>query len=106
MTPSVSRANSGSQSEPHSTLTTFQPAPAYNPSSSWTIEPLPRTGSIVQDRKSTRLNSSHPSISYAVFCLKKKNDALFRSNLYLNVVELHGDQKKLGYLAEVLLACP
>src|SRR4051794_41630976 len=27
----------------------------------------------VLDRKSTRLNSSHPSISYAVFCLKKKN---------------------------------
>src|SRR4051794_41718224 len=26
----------------------------------------------VRDRKSTRLNSSHPSISYAVFCLKKK----------------------------------
>src|SRR5476649_435394 len=25
------------------------------------------------DRKSTRLNSSHPVISYAVFCLKKKN---------------------------------
>src|SRR5207249_6799334 len=31
-----------------------------------------------RDRKSTRLNSSHVSISYAVFCLKKKN------NLYLN----------------------
>src|SRR5689334_24640280 len=28
---------------------------------------------IVPDRKSTRLNSSHSSISYAVFCLKKKN---------------------------------
>src|SRR5690348_17448305 len=27
----------------------------------------------ISDRKSTRLNSSHPSISYAVFCLKKKN---------------------------------
>src|SRR5207244_9625154 len=27
----------------------------------------------VQDRKSTRLNSSHQIISYAVFCLKKKN---------------------------------
>src|SRR5690348_17985593 len=27
---------------------------------------------LVQDRKSTRLNSSHPSNSYAVFCLKKK----------------------------------
>src|SRR5687768_17988692 len=28
------------------------------------------------DRKSTRLNSSHGYISYAVFCLKKKNDNL------------------------------
>src|SRR3712207_7375583 len=27
-----------------------------------------------KDRKSTRLNSSHANISYAVFCLKKKND--------------------------------
>src|SRR5699024_12730612 len=30
-------------------------------------------GVIAEDRKSTRLNSSHVSISYAVFCLKKKN---------------------------------
>src|SRR5699024_11743566 len=30
-----------------------------------------RRGGFVQDRKSTRLNSSHVSISYAVFCLKK-----------------------------------
>src|SRR5207247_8068707 len=29
---------------------------------------------VVQDRKSTRLNSSHEWISYAVFCLKKKNN--------------------------------
>src|SRR3989454_9101406 len=29
---------------------------------------------IAQDRKSTRLNSSHLVISYAVFCLKKKNN--------------------------------
>src|SRR5690348_640848 len=29
-------------------------------------------GGVERDRKSTRLNSSHPSISYAVFCLKKK----------------------------------
>src|SRR3712207_8328927 len=28
-----------------------------------------------EDRKSTRLNSSHANISYAVFCLKKHNDA-------------------------------
>src|SRR5690348_18186980 len=30
----------------------------------------------IGDRKSTRLNSSHPSISYAVFCLKKKIDRI------------------------------
>src|SRR5699024_12551473 len=36
----------------------------------------PRAGSRQRpDRKSTRLNSSHVSISYAVFCLKKKNRA-------------------------------
>src|SRR3712207_6853171 len=29
-------------------------------------------GACVEDRKSTRLNSSHANISYAVFCLKKK----------------------------------
>src|SRR5438128_6001067 len=31
-----------------------------------------RLSEILEDRKSTRLNSSHGSISYAVFCLKKK----------------------------------
>src|SRR2546429_4515841 len=31
---------------------------------------------IEQDRKSTRLNSSHGYISYAVFCLKKKNNVV------------------------------
>src|SRR2546430_4351197 len=50
--------------------------------------PLGRAGSIVvgpragflpspTDRKSTRLNSSHSQISYAVFCLKKKNNRAF-----------------------------
>src|SRR3712207_7251556 len=33
----------------------------------------PTEGRILVDRKSTRLNSSHANISYAVFCLKKKN---------------------------------
>src|SRR3712207_7428817 len=32
-----------------------------------------------KDRKSTRLNSSHANISYAVFCLKKKTDSLYTS---------------------------
>src|SRR5690242_21438307 len=35
-------------------------------------EGLRRPVAYLQDRKSTRLNSSHMSISYAVFCLKKK----------------------------------
>src|SRR3712207_6867510 len=33
------------------------------------LDPTPE---LLQDRKSTRLNSSHANISYAVFCLKKK----------------------------------
>src|SRR3712207_8009454 len=41
---------------------------------------LDRVGDGVQDRKSTRLNSSHANISYAVFCLKKKkgSEDMFR----------------------------
>src|SRR5438067_5380541 len=35
---------------------------------------LQRGRLLLVDRKSTRLNSSHVSISYAVFCLKKKNN--------------------------------
>src|SRR5258708_30473919 len=45
-----------------------------------TFPPLPATfadvGAIEKDRKSTRLNSSHQIISYAVFCLKKKKNSL------------------------------
>src|SRR5690242_21861341 len=37
---------------------------------------------IAGDRKSTRLNSSHMSISYAVFCLKKKKNLLLRLLLW------------------------
>src|SRR6476620_6832326 len=36
--------------------------------------PAPAVGTAPRDRKSTRLNSSHVNISYAVFCLKKKSD--------------------------------
>src|SRR2546422_5842652 len=36
------------------------------------LAPAIRGGGSCQDRKSTRLNSSHGYISYAVFCLKKK----------------------------------
>src|SRR5476651_2859874 len=57
---------------PRSTLfpytTLFRSAPLWTPPSSRRL-PRPRTRA---DRKSTRLNSSHANISYAVFCLKKK----------------------------------
>src|SRR2546427_3764572 len=36
------------------------------------VSPLRRARETCEDRKSTRLNSSHSQISYAVFCLKKK----------------------------------
>src|SRR2546430_13389787 len=39
-----------------------------------------------QDRKSTRLNSSHSQISYAVFCLKKKNNVSTCSRHDHNIV--------------------
>src|SRR5689334_23990094 len=38
------------------------------------------TSKMQEDRKSTRLNSSHSSISYAVFCLKKKKK--YHSNIH------------------------
>src|SRR5207249_5261838 len=37
------------------------------------------------DRKSTRLNSSHVSISYAVFCLKKKKNKQYRNHYILTI---------------------
>src|SRR5438876_9157155 len=50
----------------------------------WVVREFARTLGLIapggtQDRKSTRLNSSHPSISYAVFCLKKKKATFARS---------------------------
>src|SRR5258708_22586850 len=49
------------------------PPQASPPTGTW--HPTPRSDSRPgrRDRKSTRLNSSHQIISYAVFCLKKKN---------------------------------
>src|SRR5689334_24309164 len=44
------------------------------------------------DRKSTRLNSSHSSISYAVFCLKKKKKKKKKININKNKIY---DKKKI-----------
>src|SRR6266702_6963596 len=56
---------------PYTTLFRSQPGPC--------VLAGKRPGQFVQlgeDRKSTRLNSSHVAISYAVFCLKKKKNTL------------------------------
>src|SRR2546430_5008720 len=52
---------------------------------------------IDRDRKSTRLNSSHSQISYAVFCLKKKKKNIEDTkthiesqNMYVTVARTHG----------------
>src|SRR3712207_8057836 len=42
-----------------------------------------------RDRKSTRLNSSHANISYAVFCLKKKKKKNEHSNVILEATNIH-----------------
>src|SRR5207249_5644036 len=42
-----------------------------------------RLDAVERDRKSTRLNSSHVSISYAVFCLKKKKKKKFEQQVQL-----------------------
>src|SRR5438445_2398986 len=55
----------------HPDRTRKQPMPMRCAATAW-----PPSWAI--DRKSTRLNSSHANISYAVFCLKKKNYALER----------------------------
>src|SRR5207302_4979754 len=49
-----------------------------------------------QDRKSTRLNSSHVKISYAVFCLKKKK----KKNKYITNVKKK--DKNINILADVV----
>src|SRR3712207_8422133 len=51
-----------------------------NPSSRQVLENLVAEGLFSEDRKSTRLNSSHANISYAVFCLKKKKKKTSHTN--------------------------
>src|SRR5437868_8910491 len=52
--------------------------------------------SIHPDRKSTRLNSSHVSISYAVFCLKKKS--LLHVTIHLQELPIDDDRHAVSVL--------
>src|SRR5258705_4259850 len=59
---------------------------------------LPRPGRMTRDRKSTRLNSSHLGISYAVFCLKKKKKK------HENCIKLHYDLAQIDLCTELRTA--
>src|SRR5258707_9269248 len=48
------------------------------------------------DRKSTRLNSSHANISYAVFCLKKKNKILSLCSFWQQICSAMVDRRALA----------
>src|SRR5437763_12371855 len=61
-------------------IETFAPIPVQPMSYRDGVELLKRLKGPV-DRKSTRLNSSHRCISYAVFCLKKKNKTIEAKNI-------------------------
>src|SRR5215203_6643890 len=54
------------------TLSLHDALPIYSPPPAGRASPSPTNWPRRIDRKSTRLNSSHANISYAVFCLKKK----------------------------------
>src|SRR6267142_5354541 len=59
------------------TLSLHDALPIRRPRMPFECSARPRCACIVTpDRKSTRLNSSHMSISYAVFCLKKKKKSI------------------------------
>src|ERR1039458_10232968 len=69
--------------------------------------------SVDRDRKSTRLNSSHLGISYAVFCLKKKKKSTGRAArqslsstvLVCGHVRSVSPQSRFGARPDLLLAC-
>src|SRR3712207_8779011 len=52
----------------------------------------PPSASSPVDRKSTRLNSSHANISYAVFCLKKKKNIKYKDKSPDNEININWEQ--------------
>src|ERR1035438_10765957 len=72
--------------------------PSYSPDRHLALLHAGRRRSVwcYKDRKSTRLNSSHLGISYAVFCLKKKNVEGVRA-LFGVLVVSHGGVGAVGY---------
>src|SRR6476620_12267648 len=72
------------------TLSLHDALPISAPSCWWTADTcVPSKARRCRDRKSTRLNSSHANISYAVFCLKKK-----KNNICHLLIQKKKKQKK------------
>src|SRR5207249_8996412 len=70
--PSATHPSASARRAARAASPTLVPDECFGCSGLWT-RPHQQTGvRFTGDRKSTRLNSSHVSISYAVFCLKKK----------------------------------
>src|SRR5258708_20031381 len=62
------------------------------------IQTDPRLNREPSDRKSTRLNSSHQIISYAVFCLKKKKRNKTTINLAYTLLQTFPSTKSISYV--------
>src|SRR5437762_8587192 len=77
---------------------TYMPSRSSSPPVSRSSSPpssiSPSMSSSVSDRKSTRLNSSHRCISYAVFCLKKKTAGLPLRGLLVSLEQRHRTHRK------------
>src|SRR5689334_24790965 len=80
------------RSDPDDTATSFSAirsdSPSTNANEMLRLPGRRRSGSVIGsgplDRKSTRLNSSHSSISYAVFCLKKKKRNITKDHIHVS----------------------
>src|SRR5439155_19280786 len=80
---SQTQSHSGSVSPRSASASPPCPPPPSQSPGKKSPNPGPPTPPRFPDRKSTRLNSSHVAISYAVFCLKKKKNKTCRSNIIL-----------------------
>src|SRR5258707_9733136 len=92
---------------PRSTLfpytTLFRSGPDSNFAMGGPLVTAPNRNFAVRDRKSTRLNSSHANISYAVFCLKtKEHTSELQSRQYL-VCRLLLEKKKYQHTTNLYL---
>src|SRR5262245_63288154 len=83
---------------PYTTLfRSFGSEPGFDPPGSriCPVHPSTITAATWADRKSTRLNSSHLGISYAVFCLKKKKKKMNKTrNNMRNDIQIKRDERE------------